>query len=187
MELRRLPQKLAGAALPVTLALLAFPAGAAAHVALSPDRVAPHSFTLFSVLSPNESDQPLTGLRLVIPEGVDVDAVADTPGFTTQVIDDQRHRIAGLSWQGGRVPPERLALFRFAAAVSGPGTLHLTGVQTFADGSTRTWQSPEVTVAGEGSGRDALTLGLAVAALVVALAAAGAVAVELARRRRAAG
>ena len=41
--------------------LLVFPAAASAHVEMSPDRVDPGSFTLFTVLSPNESEQPLTG------------------------------------------------------------------------------------------------------------------------------
>jgi uncharacterized protein YcnI len=174
------------AALLAAVVALVLPSAAAAHVQLSPNRVEPNAFTLFTVLSPNESVQPLTGLQLVIPEGLQVDSVADTPGFTTKIVDDQQHRIAGLSWQGGRVGSARLALFHFSGIAGNDGVLQLTGIQRFADGSTQVWHSPTVTVAAaEGSSqRDSLTLGLAVAALVIALLVGGALAFVLARRRR---
>jgi len=154
---------------------LALPATAAAHVQLTPDKVAPGAFTLFTVLSPNESVQPLTGLQLTIPEEMLIDSVADTPGFTTKVVEDPQHRVAGLSWQGGNVSSGRLALFHFSGTPRGAGALELTGIQHFADGSKQLWHSPVVNVADEdnGSSRDSLTLGLAVAALLVALLLGG--------------
>ena len=97
--------------------LLVFPAAAAAHVEMSPDRVEPGSFTLFTVLSPDESEQPLTGLRLTVPDGMEVDGAAATPGFTTELVRDQSHRIVAISWQGGSVAPDDLGLFRFSASV----------------------------------------------------------------------
>jgi hypothetical protein len=178
---------LAWAVLLALVGSVVLPAAAAAHVELTPDRVAPSEFTLFTVLSPNESVQPLTGLQLVIPEGLQVDSVADTPGFKSRILEDQQHRIAGLSWQGGNVAPARLALFRFSGVAGAPGTLALTGIQHFADGSTRVWHSPVLTVAGEASSRDTLTLGLAVAALALALLLGIALVAVLARGRRAAG
>lgn len=172
-------------ALVAALTFLALPAAAAAHVELTPNQVAPGSFTLLTVLSPNENPhQPLTGLRLVIPEGLGIDAVADTPGFTSRMVEDQRHRVSALSWQGGSVAPGKLALFQFSAAVGAKSTLHLTAIQSFADGSTRTWRTPVLRVVAESSGRDALTLGLAGAALAIALAVALAFAVVFARGRR---
>ena len=98
------------AVLVVAVAALVLPGIASAHVELTPDRVAPGSFTLFTVLSPNESAQRLTGLELTIPAGLLVDSVSDAAGFTTRVVEDPQHRVAGLSWQGGSVAPERLAL-----------------------------------------------------------------------------
>jgi hypothetical protein len=174
------------AALAVVVACLASPAGAAAHVQLSPERVAPGSFTLFTVLSPNESSQVLTGLQLTIPAGLLINAVADTSGFTTKVVQDQTHRIAGLSWQGGNVAPTRLALFHFSGLATGTGLLQLTGIQHFADGSTRLWRSPTIEVAEptKASSRDSLTLGIAVAALVLALLVGGALGYLVARSRR---
>jgi hypothetical protein len=172
-------------ALVAALALLALPAAASAHVQLMPNQVAPGSFTLFTVLSPNENPEPLTGLRLLIPPTLLINAAADTPGFKTKILVDQRHRIAGISWQGGSIAPARLALFQFSGLAGAAGTLHLTGIQSFADGSTRTWHSPVVTVASTGTtGRDSLTLGIAGAALVLALVVALALAAVFVRERR---
>jgi uncharacterized protein YcnI len=168
------------------LLALVLPAAAAAHVELVPDSVAPGTFTLFTVLSPNESTQPLTGLQLSIPEGLLIDSIADTPGFTSKLVEDQRHRVAGLSWQGGQVAPGRLALFRFSGSAGSKGVLKLTGTQKFADGSTRLWRTPVLTVAAEGSKRDSLTLGLAAAALAVAVLVGIGLALVVARGRRAA-
>ena len=157
--------------------LLAFPAAASAHVEMSPERVDPGSFTLFTVLSPDESEQALTGLRLTVPEGMEVDAASATPGFTTQLVRDQSHRIVAISWQGGSVAPDDLGLFQFSASVgSSETTLHLVGVQTFADGTTKVWKTPVVDVAKESAGSSSDTTGrtLGAAALglaVVALAA----------------
>ena len=163
--------------------LLAFPAGASAHVEMSPDRVDPGSFTLYTVLSPNESRQPLTGLRLTVPDGMEVDAAAATPGFSTQLVRDQSHRIVAISWQGGSVPPADLGLFRFSASVgSTETTLHLIGVQTFADGSTKVWKTPVVEVAEESAGSSSDSAGRGLAAAAVGLAAA-ALAISFRRRR----
>jgi hypothetical protein len=158
-------------------AVLVIPSAAAAHVELTPDQVAPSSFTLFTVLSPNESEQPLTGLRLSIPNGMTVEGAADTPGFTTRPIFDSRHRLSTLSWTGGSVPPDGLALFRFSASVgAATGTLQLVGVQTFADGSTKTWNTPELAVAEDSqSDTTARALGfVGIGMAAAALAAAGA-------------
>ena len=58
---------------------LTFPASAAAHVLLSPNTAAPHSFMLYTVLSPNERESPLTGLSLTIPESLEVDLAGGPP------------------------------------------------------------------------------------------------------------
>jgi uncharacterized protein YcnI len=164
-------------------ALLAFPAAASAHVEMSPDRVDPGSFTLYTVLSPNESTKPLTGLRLTVPAGMEVDAAAATPGFTTELVRDQSHRVVAVSWQGGSVAPEDLGLFHFSASVgSDQTTLHLVGLQTFADGTTKVWKTPEVEVAPAAGGSGSDTPGRAMAAAALGLGAA-ALAVSLRRRR----
>jgi uncharacterized protein YcnI len=165
-----------------TLAL-ALPATAAAHVELTPDSAEPGSDVLFTVKSPNESEQPLTGVRLTVPSGLVVEGASDTPGFTTQVVRDQAGRVVSLSWQGGDVPPEGLALFQFAGTVPDrSGEVRMTALQTFADGSTKLWHSPVVDVEPESSGGD--DTARALAGVAVALGAAAlAISVRGQRRR----
>jgi hypothetical protein len=167
------------ALLATAAAALAFPASAAAHVQIT--QVAVGEGALFTVTSPNENQsQDLTGLRLTVPDGLTVSEIADAPGFAAQIVRDQSGRAVALSWQGGKVAPEHLAVFQFAGADSG-GATALTAVQTFADGSTKLWK-PELSAAsGTSSGSDDLARAVAGAALVVALAAAGA---ALAGRRK---
>jgi periplasmic copper chaperone A len=156
---------------------LALPASASAHVELSPDTAPPGSDVLFTVKSPNESTQPLTGVRLTVPSTLVIEGAADAPGFRTQVVRDQSGRVVSLSWQGGNVPPDGLALFQFAGTVpNSTGEVRLTALQTFADGSTKLWHSPVVDVQSASTGSDTAArvlagagIGLAVVALVLAL------------------
>jgi uncharacterized protein YcnI len=161
----------------------ATPATAAAHVELAPDSAEPGSDVLFTVKSPNESDQPLTGLRLTVPASLVVEGAADTPGFSTQVVRDQAGRVVSLSWQGGSVAPDGLALFQFAGTVpDSAGEVRMTALQTFADGSTKLWHSPVVAVEPGSSGSDRTAQALAGVALALAAAA---LTVSLWGRRRA--
>ena len=78
--------------------------------------------------------------------------------------------------------PDDLGLFRFTASVgTEQTTLHLVGVQTFADGTTKVWKTAAVEVAGgpAGSGTDTASRGLGAAALALAIAA-----LAVGRRRR---
>ena len=164
---------------------LAFPATAAAHVEFSPESVAPGSFTLYDVLSPNESQSQLTGVRITLPEGLEVDSIADTPGFTSEIVHDQANRAIGLSWQGGSIDPGHMAVFRFSASVPDrSGTLAATAIQSFADGSTKTWH-PTVDVADQSaSSSDTVARAIAVLGLMLAAAAIAISLVEMRRKRR---
>ena len=98
------------------------------------------------------------------------------------MVRDQAGRVATLSWQGGSVPPEGLALFQFAAtAPDSSGQVHLTATQSFADGSSKVWTSPVIEVAAEGGSSSDTTARL-LAGLALALAAA-AIAIQLVRMR----
>lgn len=166
-----------------TILALALPASAAAHVELSPDTATPGADVLFTIRSPNESDQPLTGVRLTVPSNLVIEGAADTPGFRTQVVRDQAGRVVSLSWQGGTIPPDGLALFQFAGTVpDSTGEVRLTALQTFADGSTKLWHSPVVDVESPPSHSDTAARVLAAAGILL-----GAVALALAlvaQRRR---
>jgi periplasmic copper chaperone A len=166
-------------------ALLVLPASAQAHVQLTPDAVAPGSDALFTIRSPNESQQPLTGLRLTIPASLVVEGAAATPGFTSQVVRDQAGRAVTLSWQGGDIPAGGLALFQFSATVpQSSGQIRLTATQTFADGSTKLWHSAVIDVTAPGSGDDGTARLLAALALAMGVAALGVALVSTRRRQR---
>jgi uncharacterized protein YcnI len=178
------------AAVALAAGWLAIWAGSArAHVLLEPGRAAPRTLVLFTVLSPDEGRVPLTGLRLTIPPALVVSSIADTPGYAAQIVRDQSFRPIALSWQGGRTAPGHLALFRFAALTPGKaGAVTLTGVQTFADGSTHVWRSARLVVAAPAaaaSDDDGLILAAGVAGAV--LGAAGLALGALALRRVRAG
>src|SRR5262249_39039837 len=149
------------------------------------ESVAPGSFTLYDVLSPNESQSQLTGVRITLPAGLEVDSIADTPGFTAELVHDQANRVIGLSWQGGSIHPGPMAALRFSASVPDTtGTLTATAIQSFADGSTKTWQ-PTVDVADQsgGSSTDTIARALGVLGLMLAAAAISITLVEMRRTR----
>jgi periplasmic copper chaperone A len=135
----------ARALLCIALAMLVAPATASAHVELTPGTLAPGTNGLITVMSPNESDQALTGLRLTIPPELTIAGVVPAPGFTTDVVEDQSGRVATISWQGGSIDPGLLALFQFSAtAPDQERTITLTALQTFADGSQKLWEDTAV-------------------------------------------
>ena len=178
----------AGVAAVVVAAVWAVAAAgtAGAHVLIRPDRVPPHTLELLTVLSPDEQSVPLTGLRLAIPGTVIVSSVGDTPGYRAQIVRDQSFRPVALSWQGGRTLPGHLALFHFAALTpANAGPVTLTGVQTFADGSTRIWRSARIVVADPAAGRSGGHDGLLLTAALVLAAAGLAVGTAALRRGRA--
>ena len=162
----------AAAALAAGLLLLGRHGVAAAHVLMFPSRVAPGSFTLFTVVSPDEKTSPLTGLTLDIPPNLVVDSVQPAAGFRTQIVRDQTLRVIGLRWSGGRIPPGQMAVFRFTAlAPAHATTIPIPAVQTFADGSTQIWHTASLEIARPSSGGTGAST-LSIAALVVAVVAA---------------
>jgi uncharacterized protein YcnI len=171
----------------VVAALLAVPATAQAHVELTPDTVAPGGFGLFTVMSPNESTQPLTGLRLTIPPELTIEGPAPATGFTTEAIEDQSGRVATISWQGGNVAPGQLALFQFGGSVPADheGTITLTALQTFADGSQKLWKNTAVIhVTGASASSSEDTLARVVGGIGIAFAIAAAIGLVLVLRTR---
>jgi uncharacterized protein YcnI len=176
------PVSLLGVIVLAAVAAGASAQSADAHVLIRPDQAPTETLTLFTVLSPDEKAIPLTGLRVTIPPGLVVSSVADTPGYRTQIVRDQSFRTAAIAWTGGDTAPTHLALFHFAALTpSKPTTVHLSGLQTFADGSTKLWPNVRIDVtstasaaSSEGASRTEVILAL-VAAIAALIAAAGAV------------
>src|SRR6185312_9335746 len=154
------------------LAVSAPPAGA--HVLVRPDRAPTGALTLFTVLSPDEKAVPLTALRITIPAGLVVSSVADTPGYHTQIVRDQDFRTVAVAWTGGSTAPTHLALFHFAALTpEHQAHLRLSGLQTFADGSTKLWRNVPIEIASASAAdTDTASHTEVVAALAFAIGAA---------------
>ena len=130
--------------------VLAFPASAFAHVEITPDEIAPGGAGLFTITAPVEGEQPMTGLRITIPEQLAIEGISPAPGFTGEVVRDQSGRATALSWQGGNIPSEQVGLFQFSGSVpDSVGDLRMVAVQTFADGSTKTWKDTAVIHVGD--------------------------------------
>ena len=161
-----------------TLAALALPATAAAHVEIVSTEVGEGA--LYTVTTPNENTaQDMTGLRLTVPDGLEVSAIADASGFTAEIVRDQSGRAVALSWQGGSLKPEHLGLFSFAGHLdAGVDRVKLTGTQSFADGSSTRW-TPEIQSTHWHGESDTPARALAGAALAV-----GALSLSFALRRR---
>jgi hypothetical protein len=162
---------------------------ARAHVLIRPQHAPTDTLVLFTVLSPDEKSVPLTGLRLSIPTTLVVSSIGDTAGYAAQIVRDQSFRPIALAWQGGHTMPAHLALFHFAALTPPqPATVTLTGVQTFADGSTRIWRSARVVIGdapggSSGGGDDHAILAAALAGAVLGATALGLSAAALRRAR----
>lgn len=117
----------------------------------------------------------MTGLLLTVPSQLAIEGVVPAPGFTAKVVRDQSGRATGLSWQGGSIPPDQVGTFQFSGSVpDSVGDLRMVAVQTFADGSTKTWKDTAVIHVGDesssSSSSDDVSRGIAAVALVLAIA-----------------
>lgn len=115
---------------------------ASAHVVVRPNTVAPGAFQTFTVGVPNEKDMATTGLRLVIPEGLQFVSPTVKPGWTITVTKDGE-TVKEIAWTGGTVPVGQRDDFTFSAkAPAAEGELAWKAYQTYADGTVVAWDQP---------------------------------------------
>ncbi len=130
-----------------TLALVAMPAVATAHVTVKPAQAGIGSYQTFTTNVPVEKNMPTVGIRLVIPAGLQYVQPNVKPGWT---IDEKTSgggdfpTITEISWTGGSIPAGQRDEFNFAAQVPAKATsLDWKAYQTYADGSVVSWdQNP---------------------------------------------
>ena len=129
------------------LGITLLPFAASAHISVSPKQVGVGAYQTFTFGVPNEKDQPVTGLRIVIPEGQQDVSVTSKPGWTIM----PKYRganatsgIAEISWTGGSIPVGQRDEFGFSTQVPAKeGTLIWKAYQTYADGTVVAWnQAP---------------------------------------------
>lgn len=131
---------------------------ASAHVTVKPAEVAPAAFQTFTTSVPNEKDQPTTGVRLVIPEGLKHVSPTVKPGWTinmTRTGDDEDATVTEIVWSGGSIGMGLRDEFTFSAQVPAQETtLAWKAYQTYQDGTIVAWdQEPS----GDGHGEGAKT------------------------------
>ena len=185
-----------------TLALVLIPAVASAHVVVTPKQAGIGESVDFSTSVPNEKDQPVIALKLLIPAGLKEVSPNVKPGWTVTVTpaDTDGDGVTEIDWTGGSIPVNERDEFVFSAQVpASPTTLQWKAYQTYADGSVVHWDQAPVGDSDDANGAagpysqtkivddlnvkpahnyDDLALGLASGALVLSVVAVG-----LSRRR----
>jgi MYXO-CTERM domain-containing protein len=121
------------------LVAAALPATAAAHIQMLPAVAAPGDSTLFTLLVPNESDNPTVQIDLKIPDGVIPFSFEEVPGWerTEKLRADGALDI--VTWKGS-LPAGEFARFSFLAGTpETPGEIAWPAVQRYEDGSVVRW------------------------------------------------
>jgi uncharacterized protein YcnI len=115
------------------------PASAWAHVQVLPATVAPGDPTLFTVLVPNERDDPTVQVDLQVPAGVIPFGFEETPGWERSETTKPDGSLDVVSWKGS-LPPGGFVRFSFLASPpEEEGTIAWPAVQTYADGTKVRW------------------------------------------------
>jgi len=157
--------------LSATLAALGLPGAAAAHVTVTPHRLAPDAEGLLGFSAPNERERvSVRALTVTLPPGFVVGSVETKSGWEART--DGRT----VTWRGGRIPPGQFDQFTLrAVAPERNGRFSVAAVEQFSDGRRETFR-PRITVgplpAAVRPGRDSGARALGKFALGVALAAA---------------
>lgn len=132
---------LASAALVLTI--IVSPAAAFAHVVVKPAEVETASFQTFNTGVPNEKDMAVTGLRLVIPSGLQYVQPTVKPGWTIEEKTSgggEFPTVTEISWTAGSIPAGQRDDFTFSAQAPAKATnLAWKAYQTYEDGTVVAW------------------------------------------------
>lgn len=117
-----------------------------AHVVVKPNEVGIGTFQTFTVSVPNEKDQPVTGLRLLIPASLKSVTPTVKNGWTITA-DKQNEHVREIEWTGGMIPAGQRDDFSFSTKVPDEtATLLWKAYQTYQDGAVVSWdKEPEKT------------------------------------------
>jgi uncharacterized protein YcnI len=187
MSLKRAGRRL-GVLLAAIGCALAVTTAAFAHAEMSPPVVAAKKSQVFSLAVPTEKeDAATTKIELTPPQGFSIDSFAPAQGWKRDVQSTgsgEETVVTKVTWSGGNVPHEEVALFQFLGNTDASKTYTFKVRQTYSDGTVVDWSGPESSDApaptvqaesslGGGGGSKTLeivALALAVLALVVAAA-----------------
>jgi uncharacterized protein YcnI len=118
-------------------------APAFAHVIIYPHQVGIASLLDFTVSVPNERDNPVVSVKLLIPNGLSSVTPDATPGWTITTKGNgsgDNATVTEIDWNGGTIPVGQRAEFIFQAQVPPqPTTLNWKAYQTYSDGTLVSW------------------------------------------------
>jgi len=134
---------------------------ALAHVIVYPHQVGIAQTQDFTVSVPNERDNPVTAIRLLIPSGVSDVLPNTTPGWTITTKSKGKgdsEIVSEIDWSNGSIPVGERAEFIFQAqAPAQPTTINWKAYQTYSDGTVVSWdQNPEIMIHLTDAQQDAL-------------------------------
>ncbi len=115
------------------------PGSAFAHVVVSPSEALTGEYETFTTSVPNEKDIPVTGIRLVIPDTIELVTPTVKQGWEIQT-KKNGEKVTEISWTGGSIAPELRDEFTFSAHLSSSaGDINWKAYQTYQDGSVVAW------------------------------------------------
>jgi len=129
------------------LSLFLFANKVSAHVVIKPDTVGVAAFQTFTVDVPNEKDNPMVGLRLVIPDGLKSVSPNVKPQWKIEIKktgEGEDAKITEVDWTGGSIPEGQRDDFLFSAQVPATETTLLwKAYQMYQNGDVISWdQAP---------------------------------------------
>jgi uncharacterized protein YcnI len=110
-----------------------------AHIQVLPATAAPGDPTLFTVLVPNEADNPTAQIDLKIPDGVIPFSFEETPGWTRSEQLTENGALDVVTWQGSLPAGEFVRFWFLARTPDQPGEIAWPAVQRYSDGTVVRW------------------------------------------------
>jgi uncharacterized protein YcnI len=131
-----------------TLAVaLVVTSSAAAHAHVSPSAGLSNTDQVFTVSVPTEKEGvTTTGVELTPPDGFEINAFFDAPGWTRDVQttgSGEDTKITRVAWSGGAVPHDDAAIFQFIGSAESSKAYSFKVRQTYSDGTVVDWAGPE--------------------------------------------
>src|ERR671925_2035829 len=111
-----------------------------AHIDIEPKETIPSRWEGFLINVPTETQSPTVEVRLVIPEGFEVEAVGHRTDWDVALRRDARGFIREIVWSGRQIPPLTFEEFKLLAkAAKSPGPYEWQAWQRYADDQESTW------------------------------------------------
>lgn len=131
--------------------LLAFVSPVSAHVIVYPHQVGIAATQDFTVSVPNERDNPVVSVKLLIPKRLTDVSPNATPGWDITIKSKGKGDdavVSEIDWEDGSIPVNQREEFIFQAQVPPtPTTLDWKAYQTYSDGTVVSWDVNPATVA----------------------------------------